>query len=145
MDFIDLRPWLFGINYMIVWIYYLYHIDKIITDIETNAVLFIILLTIVSLNMALLMLLIEYLLYSFFEKIFDFKNEYKMKRERQKIFENRINVQDIEISSINCCICLEPINEGIKLNCSHILHEKCLEQLIDCKFRDCPLCAQNIV
>ncbi len=56
----------------------------------------------------------------------------------------------MEIESTTCCICLEEINMKIqssieKLECNHVLHKKCFEDLINHNKLECPLCKKMII
>lgn len=148
--FMKARVCLFTMNYILIWMFFSFHLDKIVSDIIIDPVFFIIILILISLNIALFMLLVEYILYSLFyifvEKMYQYNVEKKVKKDQEKIFKNEINLkEDIEMSVINCCICLEQIEMGIKLNCSHIIHKTCLENLMNFKFETCPLCVKPIV
>lgn len=144
-NFLKVRPCLFTFNYIFVWILFSLHLNKMISDIKIEPVFFIVILLIITLNIALILLIIQYILYSLFYDIFISLYELKIKQKKQKKFENEINVKEIEDSTIICCICLENIESGIKLKCSHYLHAVCFEELINNQFKHCPLCIQNIV
>lgn len=91
------------------------------------------------------MLLCQYIIYSLFYVVFELLYQIKMKEKTEKILKNEVNITELEMSTIRCCICLEDIDIGIKLNCSHIIHKGCLEELLNNQFMNCPLCAQNMV
>jgi hypothetical protein len=48
-------------------------------------------------------------------------------------------------NQVECCVCMEEFKEEIKnefvtLYCDHIIHEKCLEELVKSKIFSCPIC-----
>ncbi|KAJ3673935.1 hypothetical protein LUZ60_005927 [Juncus effusus] len=59
----------------------------------------------------------------------------------------KTEVFEKEEMSVDCCICLDKFNEGIKvlrLNCSHRFHPECLEPWVR-KCGDCPYCRTGIL
>lgn len=51
----------------------------------------------------------------------------------------------IEKLEEDCIICLEKMSFGVQLQCNHIFHRHCLDQLIEYEYIKCPLCRANIV
>ena len=43
-----------------------------------------------------------------------------------------------------CCICLETFEEARKLRCGHLLHENCLQQLVQHWGTCCPMCRRDL-
>lgn len=68
---------------------------------------------------------------------------YNKKRNISKL--ENINIEKSEMSKLDCCICLENIDDGVKLKCNHILHKNCLDEMLEYNLNKCPLCCQNIV
>ncbi len=79
----------------------------------------------------------------------NFKNFLKAqwnKRKINNILSKSIHMdKEIQISTIECCICLEEIHDGVKLKCTHVLHRDCLKKYLGHEFTKCPLCIQDLV
>jgi hypothetical protein len=68
--------------------------------------------------------------------------EIDIETKSETLFENVVEISiDLE-KEIDCCICLEKMNIGIKLNCNHIMHKECLKKWYSVK-KNCPLCRKN--
>lgn len=67
-------------------------------------------------------------------RINDDDNEEEEKKEEEKDF-LEINLTEEQ----DCCICLEPMQTGVKLECNHILHKECIRKWHTIK-KSCPLC-----
>ncbi len=91
-------------------------------------------LMLLSLIINFFMLIMEYLIIILLKKIYKIMND---------MMELNLNIMPHE--QINCCICLEEIIVGIQLNCRHILHNDCYNNLLNAGFIRCPLCMKPYI
>jgi hypothetical protein len=62
--------------------------------------------------------------------------------KKQKKFSSEIEITG---DLVNCCICLDNMEKGIKLKCNHVIHKECLHNMMNYDIKKCPLCCQNFV
>ncbi len=55
---------------------------------------------------------------------------------------NKLQKQKIE--NKDCCICIDNINEGIKLSCDHCFHVDCLKHWLCNEKKSCPICRRDV-
>lgn len=101
---------------------------------SNDSLIILIMFILLSLVINVYMLIIEYIIISLIIMIYKTINN---------INKNRIIISTNK--EITCCICLEDIKYGIQLNCTHILHDECFDNLINNGFKTCPLCIKPIV
>jgi hypothetical protein len=77
-----------------------------------------------------------------------------IKRQYDKLYRKWVNYKkekkfatEIEMTGdpVDCCICLDNMEKGIKLKCNHVIHKKCLHNMISYDINKCPLCCKEFV
>lgn len=82
-------------------------------------------------------LICEYLL-ELFKKLYKKWNDY----QKEKKFSTEIEMTG---DPVDCCICLDEMEKGIQLKCNHVIHKKCLHNMIEYQINKCPLCCQEFL